>query len=599
MNSITQQLAARKAQELVESRFMSLPGVHGVAIGFKVTGGVATDEVCVVVFVDKKLSRQQMPFDQLIPAVIPGTSIKTDVVEYPKIFALPESVSDIPDQKSAVGDDRNRYDPLKGGVQIQSHQNSGFVGTLGTFLYDTKHRRVVGLTNWHVLYPWSPPGGAGNSVFQPVEKSGNQIGSTINGIADGLVDGAVFEVSGRAYSMQIQDIGVWSGKLSQITLGANVLKRGRTTGLTRGTVRFINATIDVNYGNDHIIRFSNQIGVSPTAPYTKFLDSGDSGSVVVDNDGKRLVSLLFAGGQTDGWSNPIDDVEQHLDLRVNPDSSDTGIFNTMDVRAWFFPQLVNSKPVVFKSPYSLAPAVAIGLTELDMGNNANIRIAASSADVSTTGFTVSLNAWADSVLYSAECTWLKIVAGDPDFQVGTFSTIEDHPWDKPQHNTSRRINFKRPYANPPEVIVWLNELDVDNNANCRVNAYVTNVDSEGFTVHIDSWYDTVLYSGGVTWISVPTGKPGVVSGMYSTMNVRPWDQPRADTSGQITFPAGRFSSPPLIFSALCELDVDRKSNLRVVSSVTDVSTAGFTWHLDSWHDTVLYSAGCGYIALGS
>lgn len=457
--------------------------------------------------------------------------------------------------------DTGRYNPLVGGVQIQSSAKPASVGTLGTVFYDTKNRRVLGLSNWHVLYPWPPPGGAGHLVSQPYTKiwpsPSNRIGTTILGKADGYVDAAIFAVGGRGYTFQIKDIGSWSGKLSKVALGTAVMKRGRTTGLTQGTVQYINATIVVDYSGaatpdcnlGYCITYKGLIGVKPTPPSAKFSDRGDSGSVVLDTAGKRLVSLNFAGNSTDGWGCPIDAVEAALDIAMTPDSTDTGVFNTMDVRPWYLPQLENSKSVVFAPPYQAAPDIAMGLTALDVDRRANLRIAALASGVSSTDFTASLNAWADTVLYSAGCT-------------------------------------------------WLNELDVANKRNARVRAYVADVDTKGFTVHIDTWADTTLYSAGVTWIAYPAGKAGIVSGTFGTGDVRPWYQPRANTSATIAFPSGGFTAPPRVLVALTALDVDRRANLRIVSSANNITTSGMTWHLDSWADTILYSAGAAYIAIG-
>jgi hypothetical protein len=601
MEMSTQQIEAQRAHALVADRLLSLPGVHGVAVGFKQTGGTATSEPSVVVFVDKKTPVDELAPEHVIPRVVPGTNVKTDVVEYPRVVA--QMVSDKVAGSAPVGSvialaDTGRYDPLVGGVQIQSHANNAFVGTLGTALYDTKNRRAVGLSNWHVLYPWAPPGGAGDGVFQPLEGSGDQIGTTILGKADGSVDAAIFDLSGRAYTFQIQDIGSWSGKLDSVALGTAVMKRGRTTGLTQGTVQYVNGTIMVDYGGGHSITYNGQIGVVPTPPSTKFSDHGDSGSVVLDTAGKHLVSLNFAGNGTDGWGGPIAAVEAALDFVVTPDTTDTGVFNTMDVRPWNMPQLQNSKSVVFSPPYATAPTIAMGLTELDVANSANLRIAASSSGVAGTGFTASLNAWADTVLYSAGCTWLEVPPGDPDFQIGQFNTQDDHPWNQPKQQTSRRISFAPPYAGGvPNVVVWLNELDMANSANARVTAYVTDVDTQGFTVHIDTWADSTLYSGGITWIAYPADKSGVISGTFNTQDVRPWNQPRADTSATIAFPGGGFTAPPRVLVALNTLDVDHGANLRIVASASDITAGGMTWHLDSWADTTLYSAGAAYIAI--
>jgi hypothetical protein len=241
----------------------------------------------------------------------------------------------------------------------------------------------------------------------------------------------------------------------------------------------------------------------------------------------------------------------------------------------------------------------MGLTELDVGNSTNLRIAALSGEFTGTGFTASLDAWADTVLYTAGCTWLEVLPNDPDFQVGQFNTMEDHPWDQPKQHTSRRIAFARPYpGGVPSVIVWLNELDMANTANARVSAYVSDVDNQGFTVNIDTWADSILFSGGVTWIAYPANKTGVRSGTFNTQDVRPWNQPRANTSATIAFPGGGFTAPPRVLVALNSLDVDRGANLRVNAFLSSITATGMTWNLDSWSDTTLYSAGAAYIAIG-
>jgi hypothetical protein len=57
-----------------------------------------------------------------------------------------------------------------------------------------------------------------------------------------------------------------------------------------------------------------------------------------------------------------------------------------------------------------------------------------------------------------------------------------------------------------------------------------------------------------------------------------------------------FRRPPKVFMALNALDVEKKANLRVRVSATDITKTGMTWHLDSWFDTVLYMEGAAYIA---
>ena len=59
--------------------FCTLPGVHAVGIGKKVTGGVRTEEIGLTVFVTKKLSLDELNDSAVVPPLFEG--VKTDIVE--------------------------------------------------------------------------------------------------------------------------------------------------------------------------------------------------------------------------------------------------------------------------------------------------------------------------------------------------------------------------------------------------------------------------------------------------------------------------------------------------------------------------------------
>jgi len=273
---------------------------------------------------------------------------------------------------------------------------------------------------------------------------------------------------------------------------------------------------------------------------------------------------------------------------------DAQVFNTMDIRPWNEPRLKNTKQ--FKtSPHAVG--FPIGLTSLDMSKDHNIRINAHT-EADTEGFVnVHLESWADTVLYTAGCTWLEVYAKDPDFQFGKFSTIDVHPWDQPQMHTSQTITFPKKFSKaPPKVIVWLCELDMASNANWRVKAHATDITEEGFTIHIDTWADTTLYSGTAWWMAYPSHCTHIASGSYNTMDVRPWNVPQLVNQGHVQFDHP-FRSPPKVLTALNCLDIDRRSGLRIASATSDVTSEGMAWNINAWSDTVIYSAGASYIAI--
>jgi len=87
------------------------------------------------------------------------------------------------------------------------------------------------------------------------------------------------------------------------TIGLRVMKCGRTTGLTKGRIYAINATVNVGYDSG-VARFVGQIIITPGS----FSAGGDSGSLIVGDGGsndRKAVGLLFAGSSSITVANPI------------------------------------------------------------------------------------------------------------------------------------------------------------------------------------------------------------------------------------------------------------------------------------------------------
>ena len=254
----------------------------------------------------------------------------------------------------------------------------------------------------------------------------------------------------------------------------------------------------------------------------------------------------------------------------------------------------NSKDVKV-SP--MAVGFPLGLTALDESKEHNVRIRAHT-EVVTPGksIKVHLDAWSDTVLYSASCNWLEVYDKDPDFQFGKFSTTDDHPSDQPQAQTSAVVTFPTQFDAVPSVVVWLSELDMANNANWRVRAYVSEVTTESFRIHIDTWADSTLYAATAWWIAHPSDRPHVASGSFNTMDVRPWNKPQLATEGHVQFDK-TFPRHPTVYAGLNSLDVSNHGNMTVSLSMSDVATEGLRWNIDTMPDSTLYSAGASFIAI--
>lgn len=251
--------------------------------------------------------------------------------------------------------------------------------------------------------------------------------------------------------------------------------------------------------------------------------------------------------------------------------------------------------VTFTKTYSALPSLVVGLSELDLGSNDNIRIRSYASDVQKDRFRINVDSWENTKLFCGGCSWLEVEANDLDFQFGQYNTLEDHPWYEPRTYNSRYIAFPRAYSTPPQVVVFFTTLDMNHDTHWHVKTFATNVTATGFTIHIETWDGSVLYSGEAAWVAYPADKPDVCSGTISTTDVRSWQNPQTRTSGRVGF--NKFAATPRTFMAVNSLDIDCRHNLRLKVGASSVNASGMNWYIDSWFDTVVYSAGASYIAL--
>lgn len=303
-------------KQQVEQQYLDRPGVTGIDVGYKVVGGVQTDQLAIRVHVQEKKAR--VPAAEKVPAEIDG--VVTDVLERAYELQVVSEPLDVGVQTA----DTNHYPTLQGGISMGPSRDVGgfiFAGTLGAIVIDNTNNQHAALTNFHVACvdsTWA----VGNRMVQPSRIDtgvvpGDEFGGIARAVLSGHVDGAVVTIdSGRANSAEVAEIGTVKGTKAA-TLGMSVRKRGRTTGLTYGSVDGLSLTVNVDYGDGiGVKQLTDQVSI--TADTTKnamFSDHGDSGSVIVDDSG-YVVGLLFAGAGAGTVANPIASVLSELNVSM-------------------------------------------------------------------------------------------------------------------------------------------------------------------------------------------------------------------------------------------------------------------------------------------
>ena len=302
----------REVKERHAAGLTKYPNVIGVGVGLREVGGRRTDEVCVRVYVRRKVPEGQLRPGEVLPRRVDGVTV--DVVEGEFVY-MQHASPPLPLWQRIA-----RHFPLmRPGVSVGGLRVTA--GTLGAAVYDMLGGQQLLLSNWHVLCG-DPNCVPGEEIVQPGVFDGgvgpqDTVAALFRFAHTDRVDAAVAAVSGQRFLFEaIPGIGLVRG-VGRAVLGQRVRKSGRTTGLTSGIVDDVSADITLSDGSS----FRNQIVVVRDAE-AMIVAGGDSGSLVVD-EGNFAVGLLFAG-RTDGsrWmANHIDDVIAALEIRFTPEPS--------------------------------------------------------------------------------------------------------------------------------------------------------------------------------------------------------------------------------------------------------------------------------------
>jgi hypothetical protein len=138
----------------------------------------------------------------------------------------------------------------------------------------------------------------------------------MNGRSPNVVDCAIAQVLPGQIDTNgnILGIGTVNTAILAPSVGLAVKKSGRTSGVTSGTIAAVDVSVLVEYNvvcglGSQLALFVHQIRITPGG-FGDFSAGGDSGSLVVEDVAScpRAVGLLFAGGDTNTFANPIANV---------------------------------------------------------------------------------------------------------------------------------------------------------------------------------------------------------------------------------------------------------------------------------------------------
>ena len=324
-----------KVEKIIRKKVLRLPNVVGFSRTLKprIKGGkVIKDELCVRVYVERKISADKLTLAEIIPHEIEG--YRTDVVEIGKIKAL-------------QSDPKKRYRPLVAGISAMHYK--GTACTLSLAFRDVETGEVLLSQNNHccalenkakVKDAVIQPSPYDNGVY-PDDKVGELVRFVPISFEEytcpfrrfamrfvrffrraeaNKVDVGFFKPTVE-WKQEVLDKGKVVGKCVP-EIGDRVWKVGRTTGYTEGVVADLDWSGYVQYSRGRAF-FEDCILVEGYG----FSQGGDSSSPVQKGD--KTIGMLFAGSESHTVICKIDNIEDIGRVKLILPSTETNFGVTM------------------------------------------------------------------------------------------------------------------------------------------------------------------------------------------------------------------------------------------------------------------------------
>lgn len=291
-------------------KIINSSNIVAVGISEKISGEKQTGYLALTFYVEKKVPLSKLMADEAIPPTLPivlsgKNAIPTDVVELGKIKPEVNAL----------------HKPIQPGNSI-GHVDI-LAGTLGAIV--TNGTDYFVLSNSHVLAK-SGTATKGEPIIYPGKQDGGEVPADIIGHLHDFIpfiegqeyvnecDCAIAKISSEQLPeviAQIKGEGFPKGTIKP-KRGMNIIKVGRSSERTEGTIRDIDIRVPVPYDDDEVgeIRFINQVLC------TRFTEGGDSGALVLDQKTGKAVGLHFCGSAAGSIFNPIDKVLKSLDVTL-------------------------------------------------------------------------------------------------------------------------------------------------------------------------------------------------------------------------------------------------------------------------------------------
>lgn len=307
-------------------------------------------------------------------------------------------------------------------------------------------------------------------------------------------------------------------------------------------------------------------------------------------------------------------------------------YNTLERKTWedvregerhsqdiSIPWPAASSPESLQIIAAQTPTIILGICHLDtVSHGDDIQLLSSVSNVHQDGFRAHFDSLGRTLLYYGFLSWMAITPSHPaagdSIQCGTSDSQSSlSPRKLGRRYTTQRVLFRKPYERTPNVFSCLAGLNIGGpgSRHWDIRTFVTSVDREGFTLHIEKIRDSevdvnqVVAHAQTSWVAFPSGGTADRKMVCGEFHLGDGARTQEDDSSQLVSWRGRsafserFASPPQVLSAFTSFDLDRSHNVRLRLKIDNVSQEGLEWHVMTWDDTIVYGATFAYLAVSA
>ncbi|TPX22339.1 hypothetical protein DIZ76_014210 [Coccidioides immitis] len=110
----------------------------------------------------------------------------------------------------------------------------------------------------------------------------------------------------------------------------------------------------------------------------------------------------------------------------------------------------------FHECYTDPPNLAIGLIQLDLDSDKDVRIREYADPVTGSSLNLHIETWNDSILYSGSAIWFGADSNTDEFLTGSYNMIKLDSLNVKSH--SKEVKFRNHFEEIPTLVAWLQEF---------------------------------------------------------------------------------------------------------------------------------------------